>query len=286
MRKNSFIPAILASCFLLVIMSLMYLPNGCSDPPTMPPPEKETSEMMSARTSPGVIPFESISPETGEIYLGTIYTHESDLGYEWITSIFEERLDVARHTELLMNDGFQFVLSRSKYIQTAALNDGLPTCVDITILIFEQPTPVPADVSFAILRFTTISGVSESFQLEKLFYGENPFSCWVDVPGTQIEQLDYDGLIWIQSFEPIITNPYMDEPDNSLSPMDSIPDGGPDQWSWEAFLKCVAMEAAVGCGAAGAVCMVGDDPYMECVEDGCSRAAIGAVISCGTQQIF
>lgn len=286
-----FAAAVVSSCIIILMTAIFLLCNCEHQPVTMHEAEQGVERVATSPGDVGVIPFTTEDPETGEVYEGIIYTHESEIGYHRIETVFNTSLDIAAITEELTNEGFEFVLTRSNYFKTSALHNGRPAQVLITVLTFEQETMNPDEVSYAIIRYCQVSGVRDVLQMEKLFFGENPWLYWAEESNDQVYYIgDYDVQpVWTQSFPPIITNPYASDGGGMLSPMaptDSIPDGDPRQWDWEAFMSCVAIEAAVGCAVAGGVCITSDDPYQDCVQAGCSRAAIGAVISCGFQQIY
>lgn len=282
---NDLMAALLSCCFWGVIVAVVLCIGACEDQ-VLEPSQNETGESVSRCTpANGVIPFESEDPASGEIYTGFIYTHESQVGYDRLTgSLAEDRL-------LLEAQGFSFSLSRSKYIATSMSYEGRQTSVDILVLTFEECPPNPLDRSYVILRNTRISGVNESFQVEKLFHGADPWVCWTSDGSSSVAFLGlHDGTpTWSQSFCPVVANPYASDGGARLAPqmpVDSMPDGGPDAWDWVAFLECTATEAAVGCGVAAGVCLTGNDPYSDCVESGCASAAVGAVISCSAQQLW
>lgn len=285
-----FAAAIMSASFVMLMIAIFLMCN-CEQHTITMPDDQESEQRLTAPGDVGVIPFETEDPATGEVYNGTIYTHESEIGYYRIETAFSISLDIAAISEELTNEGFEFVLTRSNYFKTSALHNGRPAQIHITVLTFEQETVNPDEISYAIIRYCQVSGIKDVIQTEKLFFGENPWLYWAEDDNDQVYNIgDLDGQpVWTQSFPPIITNPYASNGGGQLSPMaptDSIPDGDPRQWSWEAFLSCVATEAAVGCAVAGGVCLTSNDPYQDCVEEGCSRSAISAVISCGFQQIY
>jgi len=282
---NDFVAALLSCCFFGVILAVVLYVGGCDSTTTATEDLEQVVVKRDISVEGGVIPFESEDPASGEIYTGFIYTHESQVGYDRLTGSFAyDRLR-------LEAQGFSFSLSRSKYIETSVFYEGRQTSVGVLVLVFEECPPNPPDRSYVILRNTTMSGVSESFQVEKLFHGPDPWTCWILDGSSSTAFLGlHDGTpTWAQSFCPVVTNPYASAGGARLAPrvpVDSIPEGGPNAWDWAAFLECTATEAAVGCGVAAAVCLTSNDPYSDCVESGCSRASIGAVISCSTQQLF
>lgn len=281
---QKFAAAIVSCCLVATVAATSLLICQCETQPTTTTIiESEAEQAMMKSDEIGVIPFETENPTTGEIYTGVLYTHESEIGYEQLSEGFATNSNI-------VEQGFEFVLSRSKYITTSIMQNDRQTSVRILVLIFEKPTTIPSDRSYAIIRHTAMSGVKESLQLEKIFHGVDPWSCWTQNDDAFVSYLGYDeGPVWAQSFIPHITNPYASDPGpqgSPMAPIDSIDGAGPDAWNWAEFLQCVTTEAAVGCGVAAGVCLTSNDPYSDCVESGCSNAAMGAVISCTTEQLF
>jgi hypothetical protein len=235
----------------------------------------------------GCFEFES-EDEAGNVYTGWMYTYEHAFGQDKIDRFCVDR-QYSGEVDLLVAEGFRVSVDRSKHIETTTL-DGID--FSITILVLEQEIPfdstyIQGEESYAFLRYSSIRGYAESFQLEKLFIGRFPMEYW-DLENSYCEAIGCDSLLrvmWSQSFEPVVRvflhdakgSPMVDPPDSTYDP---------EGWDWVLWSKCVTSSSGIGCAAAAGGCLMSSEPYDDCTGEGCLQATLAAIISCSADQIW
>jgi hypothetical protein len=240
--------------------------------------ESEAEQAMMKSDEIGVIPFETEDPVTGETYVGILYTTAHEITYNRITALIDHNSQVVERVSTLTDVGFECALSRTKHIVTSVLHEGASKPLGITTIVFEQPTFDPNEKSYAVIRCFKFHHVRGSIQLEKVFYGNDPWEYWTDDGEYEVELIGLtdDGQpIWAQSFE--ISVEVYPQPGTALAPMDPP---NPRFIDLAAWALCVVNNTASGCTDAATGCVFSNDPYLDCVETGCGNAATGAIVGC------
>jgi len=295
--------------FHLVLIGVFMLPTvfiGCTEKDiTMNAPTALTEGEASTGSTMhegDVWPFSSEDPSTGIVYTGTLYMYGSQVGQAHIMSVLE--LDRIKITEIyLANQGFGRAYKRCKYISTSAevteemignnpWEVGDTISVEMTLLVFEQPTVDPSEESLALIKYTSYNGQRWHAQLEKVFYGEYPSQYWEDDDGLEyqvgLEQLpdgSYGRMIWTESFRPNTWAFYDQEP--SFAPLTDPPDPrDPDVWDWNEYLKCLAIGYNAGCYSAAVACIFSTLAWPVCFGIGCGVSMLGATIGCALGQLL
>ena len=250
----------------------------------------------------GMIFFESEHPETGKIYTGSLYTIEHPHGQTKIMAASKgDRVVIEVITMNELGDGFELTPARCKQIETLEIvteelaesgpwEVGDTIRVDVTVLIYEQPTSNPEYESFAAIRYTAFDNVKWTIQVEKMLYGADPWEYWYSDPDCFAGFIGFEILpdeslgrrMWNQSWRPHSWVMYH-LPEKS-PPFDP-PEGDPDGLDWKAWIKCTAQGTAWGCATASAACLMSPEPYDDCVGAGCRQGAIASALSCAISQL-
>lgn len=280
---QDFAAAILSCCFWAIMLSAVALINGCADSATLPVAEVSNTEPLSnAPRSDGAFPFETQDPVTGETYIGILYTMDHEIGYEKAMGLLEHNEQIIDRASILIDAGFEFALPRTKHIITTVSCDGTPLGLQITTLIFEEPTTDPSEKSYAMIRCLKLHDIKMSVQLEKVFYGDDPWEYWTEDENYTVEFLGLTMAgqpVWAQSFGI----------DLEIYPQQGIalsPPPDPGSFDFSAWASCVVGNTASGCKNSVARCVFSDGAYFDCVEGGCAQAATGAIVGCTLEFLF
>lgn len=216
--------------------------------------------------------------ESGMSYEGMMYSTAHPFGNEAVGSALLN-VYAAEHLVLLEQQGFSLALDRCKFMETTIECESRIYAVFLTLVLFEQETDEGDGVSYAGIRHTSVRGVGESLQLEKMFIGTDPWAYWEQSEYSYGEAIgvDEDEIVWVQSFKPWLRS--------FLSGLALSP-GMSTEFDWLAWLACTAAGTAAGCGAGGIVCAFVAGPYDDCVDHVCTQAAIGSGIQCAVDQLW
>jgi len=158
--------------------------------------------------------------------------------------------------------------------------------VEITMLVYRQPTADSTEESLALIEYTSYNDQKWHVQMEKLFYGDSPSLYWAEddaleyqIGPEQLADGSYGRMMWSESFRPTTWDYYDNLP--SLAGLIDPPDPlDPGAWDWNAYLKCLAIGYNAACYSAAAACLFSLVAWPICFGGACAAGMLGVTIGC------